>query len=153
MEQLWGHSRAANKPSCLTVDGILGQLANERKKPEGIYRQFVKAGIRSESIWKDLRGQSILGGDPFVKRLKDHLVGKEAIPEIPKAQRFMARPPLEKIFTSEVIRKKDLRNHGIWQAVERHGYTQKEVSDQLGLHFSSISRIIRKEPNEKMLKK
>lgn len=95
-----------SKPSCLTVDGILGQLSPKRMKAEGIYRQFVRAGIRSESIWKDLRAQSILGEDSFVERLKDHLKGKEAIPDISKSQRFINRPSLEKILSPELIRKK-----------------------------------------------
>jgi len=142
-----------SKPPYLTVDGILGQLASKRKKAEGLYREFVRAGIRSESIWKDLRAQSILGEDSFVKRLKDHLTGKEAISEISKSQRFINRPPLEKIFTAEVIRKKGIRNDRILKAVERHGYTQKQISEHLGLHFSSISRIIRAQAKEIMLKK
>ena len=28
-------------------------------------------------------------------------------------------------------------------AVERYGYSQREVADHLGMHFSSISRIMR----------
>ena len=141
------------KPPCLTVDWILGQLAPEIMKAEGLYRKFVRAGIRTESIWKDLRAQSILGEDSFVKRLKDHLRGKAAIPEISKSQRFINRPPLEKIFTAEVIRKKEVRNERILKAVEKHGYTQKQVSEHLGLHFSSISRILRTQAKETMLKK
>jgi len=33
------------------------------------------------------------------------------------------------------------------------GYTQKQVSEHLGLHFSSISRILRTQAKETMLKK
>jgi len=31
----------------------------------------------------------------------------------------------------------------VGQAVERYGYSQREVADHLGMHFTSISRIIR----------
>lgn len=29
------------------------------------------------------------------------------------------------------------------EAVEQHGYTQREIADHLGMHFSSISRVLR----------
>jgi hypothetical protein len=35
-------------------------------------------------------------------------------------------------------------NEKIEEAVQRYGYTQWEVADHLGMHFSSISRIMRK---------
>ena len=128
---------------CLTVDWILGQLASERKSAEEIYRKFVRAGMRAESIWKDLRGQSILGDDDFVEGMKDHITGKEHIPEISKRQRFINRPILENIFTAEVLQNKGARDERIIEAVERYGYSQKQIADHLGLHFSSVSRIMR----------
>ena len=33
--------------------------------------------------------------------------------------------------------------HILEQVVERYGYSQREVADHLGMHFTSISRIIR----------
>ena len=128
---------------CLTVDWILGRLASERKSAEEIYRKFVRAGMRAESIWKDLRGQSILGDDDFVEGMKDHITGKEHIPEISKRQRFINRPILENIFTAEVLQNKGARDERIIEAVERYGYSQKQIADHLGLHFSSVSRIMR----------
>ena len=129
----------------------LGQLAPERKRTEETYRKFVRAGMRSESIWKDLRGQSILGEDDFVEKMKDHVMGKERIPEISKSQRFINRPMLGTIFTAEVLQNKGARNERILEAVERHGYTQKQIADHLLLHFASVSRIIR--TKETMLNK
>jgi transcriptional regulator with XRE-family HTH domain len=35
------------------------------------------------------------------------------------------------------------------EAVLEHGYTQREVADHLGLHFTSVSRILR--AKDKML--
>ena len=130
-------------PPCLTVDWILGQLASERKTAEEIYRKFVRAGMRAESIWKELRGQSILGEDDFVEGMRDHVTGKEHIPEISKRQRFINRPILENIFTTGVLQSKGARDERIIEAVERYGYSQKQIADHLGLHFSSVSRIIR----------
>jgi plasmid maintenance system antidote protein VapI len=34
------------------------------------------------------------------------------------------------------------RNNAISEAVEKHGYRQREVADHLGMYFTSISRIV-----------
>ena len=136
---------------CLTVDWILGQLASEREVAEEIYRKFVRAGIRAESIWKGLKGQSILGEDDFVKGMRDHITGKEHISQISKRQRFINRPILKNIFTIKVLQSKGARDERIIEAVEKYGYSQKQIADHLGLHFASVSRIIRMK--EAMLRK
>ena len=87
--------------------------------------------------------QSILGEEDFIERIEDHLRGKKEIPEIPKSQRYMNRPILEKLFKEEVIGDKRRRDKRIVEAVEGFGYSQREVADHLGMHFSSISRIMR----------
>jgi len=85
-----------------------------------------------------VRARSILGEEDFIERIEDHLRGKKEIPEIPKGQRYMNRPILGKLFEEKVIGDKR-----IVEAVEGFGYSQREVADLLGMHFSSISRIIR----------
>jgi DNA-binding transcriptional regulator LsrR (DeoR family) len=41
------------------------------------------------------------------------------------------------------------RDRSIGKAVWEHGYTQREVADHLGIHFTSVSRILR--AKDKML--
>ena len=129
--------------ACLTIDWILGQFASERKTGEEAYRKFVREGFGGESNWKDLRGQSILGEPDYVESMSDHAKGKESIADIPKSQRFINRPTLENLFTEQAIQERGGRDERIFDAVQRHGYTQKEVADHLGLHFASVSRIMR----------
>ena len=90
-----------------------------------------------------VRARSILGEEDFIESIEDHLRGKKEIPEIPKSQRYMNRPILGKLFEEEVIGDKRRRDKRIVEAVEGFGYSQREVADHLGMHFSSISRIIR----------
>jgi hypothetical protein len=89
--------------------------------------------------------QIILGEEDFVERIEDHLRGKKEIPEIPKSQRYMNKPILEKLFEEEVIGDKRRRDKRVVEAVEGFGYSQREVADYLGMHFTSISRIMRQE--------
>jgi len=95
------------------------------------------------SIWEKVRAQSILGREDFVEGIEDYVRGYKDIPEIPKSQRYMSRPILEILFADELIGDKKRRDKRIVEAVERFGYSQKEVGDHLGMHFSSISRIMR----------
>jgi putative transposase len=127
---------------CLTVEWILSQWGTEKTAAQKAYRKFVREGIKDEPFWKGVRGQSILGMDDFVEKLSPQVKAKENIPEISKSQRFLNRPDLATLFIDEVIRDKEKRNHLIAEAIEEHGYKQKEIADHLKIHFSSISRIL-----------
>jgi len=128
---------------CLTTDWILGQFAIERKAAEGAYKKFIADGIGAETIWTGVRAQSVLGEDDFMDRFIGHVEGKENIPEISKSQRFMNRPDISVLFDADALKDTRKRNERIVKAVEECGYTQREVADYLGLHFTSISRIMR----------
>jgi hypothetical protein len=95
--------------------------------------------------------ENILGDEDFVGSLVEYVKGKKQIPEITKGQRFMNKPPLGDIFKSEVIGDRQRRDSKIEEAVLEYGYSQREVADYLGMHFTSVSRILRSK--NKMLKK
>jgi hypothetical protein len=126
----------------LSTEWILKQFSGDRGKGQKEYRKFVREGIGKGSIWAGVKGQVFLGGVTFVEGLIDHLRKQKDIPEIPKNQRFVNRPELGKIFTEGVLRDRGRRDQRVEEAVERHGYTQREVADFLGLHFTSVSRIM-----------
>jgi len=127
---------------CLSTEWILKQFSGDRGKAQKEYRKFVLGGIGKGSIWAGVKGQVFLGGVAFVEGLIDHLGKHKDIPEIPKNQRFVNRPELGKIFTERVLRDRGRRDQKVEEAVERHGYSQREVADFLGLHFTSVSRIM-----------
>ncbi len=54
--------------------------------------------VFQESRWDEVRGQVLLGEDGFVNNFKDLLEGKKEVKEIPRSQRYISRPSLEKIF-------------------------------------------------------
>lgn len=151
----WSSYRAMagkEKPHpCLSTEWILKQFSGDREKAQKEYRKFALEGIRKESIWAGLRGQVLLGGVAFVEGLIDHFKKHKNIPEIPKGQRFANRPELGKIFTEGVLRDRGRRDQKVEEAVERHGYTQRQLADFLGLHFTSVSRIMNQ--RNKMQKK
>ncbi len=129
---------------CLTTKWLLEQFASERRKAERKFREFVHDGINKRTLWNEVKGQSILGGQDFAGQMMDYVRGYEEVKEIPRGQRYVNRPGLGDIF-KEVKREKGKRDRGIAEAVERWGYSQKEVADHLGLHYSTVSRLINEE--------
>ena len=127
---------------CLTLEWILGQFSRTRGKAEKEYRKFVKSGIGSESVWNEVKGQTLLGEEDFVDSLADHLRKHKDIPEIPKSQRFADRPGLAKLFSKSILNDNRKRNRKVAEAIEKHGYTQRAIADHLGVHFTYVSRIL-----------
>jgi DNA-binding NtrC family response regulator len=99
-------------------------------------------GISQQTIWSDVKGQSILGDGDFVNRLVDYVKGYNQVKEIPRNQRYMNRPALEEIFKNTKERR-EKRNNGIFRAIELWGYNQREVADYLGFHYSTVSRLLK----------
>jgi len=133
----------SEKPhSSLTTDWVLGQFSGKRGKAEQEYRIFVSWGIGKPTIWTEVRGQSLLGEESFVDQLVDHLKKHRDVPEIPRSQRYADRPSLEKLFNDKTLGSRTKRNKAISDAVEKHGYRQRDIADHLGMYFTSISRIV-----------
>jgi len=63
--------------------------------------------------------------------------------EIPRKQLYATRPSLEKIFQTN-----DKRERKIYQANQNYGYALKEIAEYLGLHYTTISKIIKKIESE-----
>jgi len=139
----YGATAGTGKPHpCLTPEWILGQFAKQKRSAEKQYKEFIGAGISTKGIWTEVKGQSILGSNEFAEKLNRYIKGHEDIKEIPKSQRYLNRPALKDIVKKEMLWNKKDRNKQIKEAVNRYGYSQKEVADSLGLYYTTISRIV-----------
>jgi hypothetical protein len=130
---------------CLTADRVLGEFARRRVKAEKEYRQFVSPRHRAGDHLDRGEGPSPAGRGEFVDKLTDHLRKHRDIPEIPRGQRYALRPGLEKLFGAPVRANLRKRREAIRKAVEQYGHRQQEIADHLGLHYSSVSRIMKGE--------
>lgn len=126
---------------CLTAYEILGHFGQRRAAAQEKYRDFVRDGIGSHSIWEGLEAQSLLGVEGFAEGLRHLLAEKQQIREIPKGQRFAGRPTLGKLFAPGAS-DKTTRDQLIEKAVVEFGYSQMELANFLDLHYSTISRIL-----------
>jgi len=122
-------------PHLLHVDWILSQFAREPSRAQKAFRKFVDDG-RDVEIWDSLQGQIYLGSDSFIAQHVPQ--GSAAFREIPREQRLVDRPSLEEIFEDQTSDK------GILDAYRSYGYRMKEIANHLCVHYSTVSRCIRK---------
>ena len=148
------------RPDWLAVDKLLaffssqGQPAN-RQRAQQRYADYVRAGVGLPPIWDDLKNQIYLGSDAFVDKLTAWAQGNSAQApmratnlEIPQAQR-RGRP---KALSSYEKEHANDRNAAIAAAYASGGYTMGELAAYFGLHYTSVSRIIKDSDRAKLAK-
>ena len=145
-EWAWSSYRATagqcSAPRWLTSDEILSHFGRRVALAQEKYREYVREGIGAATIWEHLEAQSLLGLEGFAEALRGHVRGQRAIREIPKGQRLMGRPSLERLLDG-AGKGTAKRDRLIAEAVYQHGYSQTEVARQVGLHYSTVSRLLR----------
>jgi hypothetical protein len=129
----------ATSPSWLFLDALLLQFSGNRKDAIECYIEFVKNGV-GKTIWDDLQHQVFLGDNDFVEKHQTMLVKLSGdLLEIPFKQHSIT--PLS--LGQYSVQSKD-KYDVIFNAYRSGGYTQKQIGDYFGLHYSQISRIITK---------
>ena len=125
---------------CLTQDWLYSLFDGKSDAAVRKLASFVADGMTGGNPFLQTKGQVALGTDTFWNELKPVVTERMCVKEIPVAQRMLDRPQLSTLFSAG---DKHARNGAISVAVERWGYSQKEVADFLGLHYSSVSRILK----------
>jgi REP element-mobilizing transposase RayT len=142
VEWPWSSYRAmigyAESPSCLTMDWILSFFGERRLEAIERYRQFVAEGQGQPTLWRHLKGQVFLGRDEFVDEVLALIETDRELSEVPSSQR--RPPPLD---LSHYRRQNSNRNSAIYEAYRSGGYTMKELGEYFGLHYATVSGIIR----------
>jgi REP element-mobilizing transposase RayT len=142
----WSSYRAvlglAPSPDCLVKETVLGYFGKHGRLAREAYQRFVRRGMGGKSPLEDVRGQCLLGGEAFVERHRSHFQGAGEDREISRVRKTFGRPPLEDLFSEADTRPR--RHRAIVEAHLEHGYTQQAIAGHLGIHYSTVSRIVRK---------
>jgi len=101
----------------------------------------VKQG-RGIDVWEAAPSGVLMGSERFIQTMRPLLTDVAANREYKRDERLVARPTLEALFVD--VAGKPTRNQLIYEAVRRHSYRLKEVGDQLGLCYSTISLIAKR---------
>jgi putative transposase len=132
----WSSCRATlgwtSKPRFLEVDEILRSFGPNRETAQRAYLQFIEGGAL-DNPWDALRGRIYLGSEEFVEKFQQDLPVKG---EIPMDQLQPVRPALPALLKEE---------SGLLKAYRDYGFTLRQIADQLGVHYSTISRRLKEQ--------
>ncbi len=141
----WSSYRATaglSKPAdCLETSWVLEQFGRRKARARENYRRFVSEGGGADSPWDSLVGGAVLGGHAFVRSV----AAGQALPPDPETsrrQRHLAQPTLDNLANSG-----QERAEWMSRASREHGYTLSEIANAAGLHYSSVSKIIKRWEN------
>ena len=153
----WSSYRATagleKAPEWLTREWVLAQFSPQRRRAERQYQQFVQEGRGAASPWAQVEGQVVLGQSHFVETLKPLLADKVKVQEIPRAQRLVARLALGEILRAKRVVVRAERDQAVWEAHVRYGYSLTAIGQQLGLHYTTISKIVQRQQSRQRKKK
>ena len=130
-------------PVWLSCQAIHAQLADSTHQAQQRYRDFVYQGRGAVSPWAMLKGQALLGSDEFVHRMQPLLDEAAQQHEIPRYQRLAHRPELAALFPADNPLNKTERDKRIRQAHTDYGYTMAEIARAVGMHYSTISKVLK----------
>jgi putative transposase len=128
-------------PPWLTIAPVLARFGEDAPAAARRFQDFVEAGIGVPSPWSELRGQVVLGSDRFAEKLRPSLAAQAISSEVPRVERFAARPALRNVIPLGKASDRIQRNAAIVDAYKNHGYTFADIARHLRLHYSTVSRI------------
>lgn len=123
---------------CLHTEWVLAAFGKRKQKAIEGYKQFISEGKGQPSPWQVLKNQVYLGSEEFIDKIQQHIDGDKELDEIPSTQR---RPVARKL--EEYQSKHKHRNEAMVEAYKSGGYTLKEIGLYFGLHYSTVSGIVR----------
>jgi putative transposase len=142
----WSSYRATSgqvePPEFLTTDWILSQFDAQRERAVRAYRKFVRQG-RGVEVWESLRAGCLLGTESFVEAIRPAFLEQPLDQNVLRRERDAARPALEELFAN--VDDRADRDRRIHEAVRLHHFKLQEVAGHLGLHFSTISVIAKRQ--------
>ena len=127
----------------LQTDWLLAQFGTQRQRAINKYIEFVREGIKRESVWQDLRGQVYLGGEKFVTKMQKLSEKKADFSEIPRAQ----RRPIAKSLSHYQKQNTD-RDAAMAKAYATGDYTLQEIADHFDVHYATVSRVVKRKESE-----
>jgi REP element-mobilizing transposase RayT len=125
----------------LTLNWVLSQFdSTDHRAAQLRFARFVESDFVHENPAID--GKPILGSVDFVESFGEPLAAVAPLHEIPRVQRFAARPSLETLLPQRADLQTRARN--VHTAHVRHGYKMIEIAHHLGVHPMTVSRDVRR---------
>ncbi len=115
----------------------LKQFSKSESQAIALFKDFIEQQTDA-NFWPAVTHQVFLGNEAFAKQFLPAESDHVAISEIPKEQQRRQAKPLRYYRD-----KYQERNQAIISAYGSGGYTQKQIADYFGVHYSTVSRILK----------
>lgn len=140
----WSSHRATSgvikTPAYLTTHKVLSCFGKREKENQKKYKDFVKDGRNETSPLNDRSNQVLLGSPKFIREMQPILNGEKLAKRGPK--QIKRKRSLPVIFKNIDDKSRNERNELIRNAHIKHGYTLMEVGEFLGLHYTTVSKVV-----------
>lgn len=136
----------ATTPEWLNRDWALSQFGKRVSNAQKHFVEFIRAGSNGELLWNKLRQQMYLGDEAFIEKLQSRIEKDKDLSEIPRIQKRRSRQSLTYYFKNQAERDK-----AIIAAYKEGGFTQKQIADHIGRHYSTVSKIINNHKHQENL--
>ncbi|MEX2326549.1 MAG: hypothetical protein WD558_02355, partial [Pseudomonadales bacterium] len=109
------------------------------KESQRKYQDFIKAGIGCDSPLNERCHQVLLGSRGFLSEMEPILNGEKMAKRGPKRARRRSLPAL---FRNIENKSRSERNELIRKAHIDYSYTLMEIGDHLGIHYTTVSKVV-----------
>lgn len=127
-------------PPYLVTDAVLEHFGKREKDSQRKYREYVKEGAGAASPLDERSCQVLLGSPAFLNEMQPILNGEKLAKRGPKRAR--PRRSLATLFKNIDQKSRSERNELIRRAHIDHGYTLMEIGSHLGLHYTTVSKVV-----------
>ena len=142
----WSSYRASagekSPPEFLYLADVLAFFGKEKSGSHRGYVEYVSESSGSETPFSKIKNQVLLGSPRFLNEMQPILQGQRLEKKGPK--RATRRKSLSALFKKVETKSRLERNELINRAHLEFGYTLMEIGNQLGLHYTTVSKVINK---------
>lgn len=127
-------------PGWLATESVLSSFGKRLKENQTKYKEYVKAGVGEASPLEDRTHQVLLGSPKFLSEMEPILNGEKLAKRGPK--RAGRRRSLPALFKNVDTKTRSERNELIKRAHIDYAYTLMEIGDFLGIHYTTVSKVV-----------
>jgi hypothetical protein len=131
-------------PDWLDDRRVLSLLHADPRVARRSYRAYVERADDEPPLWTSLRNQIYLGDEAFVEQMQSLARAEALNPEVPRVQQQPAAT-----VPGSPARDHAVRNAAIVAAFAKGGFTQKQLANHFGVHYSMVSKILARARQER----
>ena len=140
----WSSHRAmcgtVKAPEFLYTETLLSRFGRRKAVAQRKYKDHVMAGASDASPLSARSSQVLLGSSDFVAEMEQRLSGEKTAKRGPR--RAGRRRSLNRLFRGVDNKTRAERNEMILRAHLDHAYTLMEIGDHLGIHYTTVSKVV-----------